>query len=231
MRYRQLCWLLICLAVGVLPATAHADDLADARKAMQKGDLRAAQIDLRNAVRSDPQNAEAHFWLAKVSLDLGDPVAAEREARAARDRGFDPKQAVPLLAQTLLAQQKFKDVLNELQPGGKDAVLDASILVARGYAQTGLNDIDAAQASFALAEKTAPNAVEPLLASARLLAARGDLAGAQAKIDRAINAQPKSAEALLAKAEILRAKGDMTGSLAVLNQTADGSAWQYQGVA
>ncbi len=66
MRYRQLCWLLICLVwLGVLPATAHADDLADARKAMQKGDLRAAQIDLRNAVRSDPQNAEAHFWLGQ----------------------------------------------------------------------------------------------------------------------------------------------------------------------
>ncbi len=34
----------------------------------------------------------------------------------------------------------------------------------------GLQDMDEAQASFALAEKTAPNAVEPLLASARLLA-------------------------------------------------------------
>ena len=59
---------------------------------MQKGDLKAAQIDLRNAVRSDPQNAEAHYWLGRVSLELGDPVAAEREASAARDRGFDPTQ-------------------------------------------------------------------------------------------------------------------------------------------
>ncbi len=152
MRYQHLGWLLVCGWIGVLPATAHADDLADARKAMQKGDLRAAQIDLRNAVRSDPQNAEAHFWLGKVSLDLGDPVAAEREARAARDRGFDPHQAVPLLAQAMLAQQKYKDLLNDLQPDGKDAVLDASILVARGYAQIALQDDDAAQASFALAE-------------------------------------------------------------------------------
>ena len=66
---------------------------------------------------SDPQNAEAHYWLGRVSLELGDPVAAEREARAARDRGFDPHQAVPLLAQALLAQQKFKDLLRELKPG------------------------------------------------------------------------------------------------------------------
>ncbi len=218
MRYQYLGWLLVCGWIGVLPATAHADDLGDARKAMQKGDLRAAQIDLRNAVRSDPQNAEAHFWLGKVSLDLGDAVAAEREARAARERGFDPHQVVPLLAQAMLVQQKYKDLLSDLQPDGKDAVLDASILVARGYAQSGMGDNAAAQASFALAEKTAPNAVEPLLAGANLLAKRGDLAGAQAMIDRAINAQPKSAEALLAKAEILRTKGDLKGSLAVLDQ-------------
>ncbi|HME26553.1 MAG TPA: XrtA/PEP-CTERM system TPR-repeat protein PrsT [Acetobacteraceae bacterium] len=218
MRKRHLGWLLLTVWLGILPATARADDLADARKALQKGDLRAAQINLRNAVRSDPQNAEAHFWLGKVSLELGDPVAAEREARAARDRGFDPHQAVPLLAQSLLAQQKAKDLLAELKPDGKDAVLDASILVARGYAQIALNDTGEAQASFALAEKTAPNAVEPLLAGARLLASRGDLEGAQGKIDRAINAQPKSPEALLAKAEILRSKGDATGSLAVLDQ-------------
>ena len=218
MRYQYLGWLLVCGWLGVLPATAHADDLGDARKAMQKGDLRAAQIDLRNAVRSDPQNAEAHFWLGKVSLDLGDAVAAEREARAARERGFDPHQVVPLLAQAMLVQQRYKDLLSDLQPDGKDAVLDASILVARGYAQSGMGDNAAAQASFALAEKTAPNAVEPLLADANLLAKRGDLAGAQAMIDRAINAQPKSAEALLAKAEILRTKGDLKGSLAVLDQ-------------
>ena len=64
MRNRHLGWLLVTVWLGLLPTIAHADDLADARKAIQKGDLRAAQIDLRNAVRSDPQNAEAHYWLA-----------------------------------------------------------------------------------------------------------------------------------------------------------------------
>jgi len=215
-------WLLLTLWLAVVPA-AYADDLADARKALQKGDLRTAQINLRNAVRSDPQNAEAHYWLAKVSLDLGDPAAAEREIRAARERGFDPHQTVPVLAQSMLSQQKAKELLSELQPDGKDAALDASILVARGFAQAALRNNDEAQASFALAEKTAPNAVEPLLASARLLAARGDVDGARAKIDRALEAQPKSAEALLAKAEVLRAKGDAAGALVVLNQLiADG---------
>ena len=218
MRYCSLGFIVATVWLSLLPSIGRADDLADARKAMQKGDLRAAQIDLRNAVRSDPQNAESHYWLGRVSLDLGDPVAAEREARAAKDRGFDPHQAVPLLAQAMLAQQKFNDLLSDLQPTGKDAVLDASILVSRGYAELGLKDTEKAQAAFALAEQTAPDAVEPLLASARLLAARGDLEGAQSRINRALNAQPKSIEAQLAKADILKAKGDIAGAISVLDQ-------------
>ena len=218
MRHRHLGWLLIGACLGVLPLTARADALSDAQDAMQKGDLRAARIDLQDAVRSDPQDADAHYWLGKVSLDLGDPATAEREARAARDRGFDARQAVPLLAQSLMVQNKYQDLLSELQPGGSDAALDATILVARGYAQIAMHNTDAAQASFALAESAAPNAVEPLLAGASLLTARGDLEGAQAKIDRAISVQPKSLEALLAKAEVLHSKGDMNGSLAVLDQ-------------
>jgi len=217
MRNRSLGWLLLGAWIGVWPLAAHADYLSDAHAALKKGDLRTAQIDLRNAVRSDPQNAEAHYWLGRVAFELGDPVAAEREAEAAADRGFDQHLTTPLLAQTLLAQGKFNDLLKKLQPGGKDANLDATILVFRGDAELGLNQPEAAQKAFNDAEQKAPNAVEPLLAEARLLAGRGDIDGALAKIDHAISAQPKSAEALLAKSQILRAKGDLNGALAVLD--------------
>ena len=48
MRKRNLGWLLLTVWFGVMPGAARADDLADARKALQKGDLRTAQINLRN---------------------------------------------------------------------------------------------------------------------------------------------------------------------------------------
>ena len=153
MRYRSLGWLLLGAWIGVWPLAAHADYLSNARDALKKGDLRAAQIDLRNAVRSDPQNAEAHYWLGRVSFELGDPVAAEREADAALDRGFDPQLATRLLGQALLAQNKFDDLLQKLKPDGKDADLDAIILVFRGYAQIGLKQPDAAQKAFNDAEQ------------------------------------------------------------------------------
>jgi putative PEP-CTERM system TPR-repeat lipoprotein len=218
MRYRSLGWIMMGAWLGAFPIAAHADYLSTAKSSLQKGDLKSAQIDLRNAVRNDPQNAEAHYWLGRVTFELGDPVASEREAIAARERGFDPHQTVPLLAQAMLAQNKFDELLNTLKPEGKDPLLDASILVARGYAQVGLKRPQDAQKSFAEAEQVAPNAVEPLLADARLAVARADLAGAQTKIDRAIAAQPKSADALLAKAQVLRLKNDIPGAIAVLDE-------------
>jgi putative PEP-CTERM system TPR-repeat lipoprotein len=217
MRYRSLGWIMMGVWLGAFPIAAHADYLSTAKTSLKKGDLKSAQIDLRNAVRADPQNAEAHYWLGQVTFELGDPVASEREAIAARDRGFDPHQAVPLLARALLAQNKFGELLDKLKPEGKDPLLDASILVFRGYAQVNLKRPEDAQKSFAEAEQAAPNAVEPLLADARLAVARADLAGAQLKIDRAIAAQPKSSEALLAKAQLLRLKNDIPGGIAVLD--------------
>ncbi len=214
---RGLGAIALCVSLAGFSSAAHADYLSNARDSLKKGDLKSAQIDLRNAVRADPQNAEAHFLLGRVSMELGDPVAAEREADAARQRGFDPHQAVPLLTQAMLSQGKFQKLLDDLQPDGKDATLDAAILVSRGYALIGLKKPDDAQKSFAEAQQVAPNAVEPLLADARLSVARADLNGAQAKIDQAIAAQPKSVEALLAKAQLLRLKNDGPGSMAVLD--------------
>ena len=210
--------LLAAALFAILPLAAHGNDLADARQALQTGDLRAARIDLRNAVRSDPQNAQAHYWLAKVSLDLGDPVAAEREVRAATARGADPHQTVPLLAASLLAQNKAKELLQELRPTGKDQELDASILIARGQAAQAQQDIHGAQTAYALAEQATPNAVGPLLAEARLLGSLGDVNGAQAKIDRALAVQPRSAEALLDEAELARRKGDTAAAMSILTR-------------
>lgn len=220
MRYKSLGWLVVGAWIGAWPAAAHADHLSNARASLKKGDLKAAQIELRNAVRADPQNAEAHFWLGRVTFDLGDPVAAEREANAARDRGHDPRQTVALLSQALLAQNKFDQLLASLPapgPDGRDPLLDASVLVSRGYALIGLKRPDEARQAFAQAERLAPDSVGPLLADARLAFARADLAAAQGKIDRALALQPKSPEALLARAQLLRMQNNPSSALAVLD--------------
>ncbi len=220
MRYLKPAGILAAAWLALAPGLGHAarDYVAEAAKALQKGDLKAAQLQLRNAVRDDPQNAEAHFQLARVNLFLADPVAAQREAEAARDRGYDPKKVVPLLAQAYLMQGKNRELLKDFSATNKDPALDAQILVVRGYAQAALRDVDGAATSFKAAEKLAPDALEPLTAQFRLAMATGDLATAQTMVDRSIVLQPKSQEALLEKSQLLQRKGDLAGALAAAEE-------------
>jgi putative PEP-CTERM system TPR-repeat lipoprotein len=219
---RRFLAVLAVATLAIWPLGAQATDfLANARLALQKGDLKAAQLQLLNAVKSDPQNAEIRFLLARVELDLGDPVAAEREVRSAQERGYDAHKTLALLSQAMLAQQKFQAMLDEFKTTGKDNQLASEILVARGIAEAGLSHVDEAEKDFTESEKLAPTSVQPLLADARLAVARRQVDRALQKADAALAIQPKSADAMLVKAQALRMKGDLVGSTAVLDQAVE----------
>src|SRR3954452_6958967 len=59
--------------------------IESAKAYSEKGNLKAAEIELRNALREAPQDAHIHALLAQVYLRLGEFASAEREARSARD--------------------------------------------------------------------------------------------------------------------------------------------------
>jgi putative PEP-CTERM system TPR-repeat lipoprotein len=193
------------------------DPFAAAKAAMDRGDVRTAQIELRNTVRSDPNNAEAHFRLGVIQLRLGDPIAAERSLRQARDNGFDPRPIIPLLAQTFMAQGKFRELLRDFPTTSLPQDQIAPLLVMRGTAHLQLNELDPAFEAFVAAEKAAPTAVEPLLAASRVLIARRDVQGAEARIDRALTLNARSPEALVLKAQLLNLRGDRRNALTALD--------------
>jgi len=63
----------------------------------------------------------AHYRLAVLELQLGNAAAAEHEAKAARAGGYDPEHTVPLLAQTYLAQQKYRMLESPRRGGGNSS--------------------------------------------------------------------------------------------------------------
>ncbi len=216
-RNRTLRALLLVGGLGLTPFAAHAADyLANARQALQKGDLKTAQIELRNAVRSDPQNAGARFMLAQVQLQLGDATAAEQQAREAEARGYDKLQTTPLIADALLRENRPADLLRQFQLSGTDPKLDAEIAFARGAAQLALGQADDASQSFANAERLNPANVQPWIAGTRLALARGDIKTAQDQLDHALSADGKSVEARVLKAQLMAMNHDTAGALALL---------------
>src|SRR4051812_40956622 len=96
--HRLLIPLIAAAFFASLGAKAATNYLAEADSLLATGQIRAAEIQLKNAVRSNPNDMEAHYRLAVVELQLGDAAAAEREAQLARAGGYDPDRSVPLVA-------------------------------------------------------------------------------------------------------------------------------------
>lgn len=192
--------------------------LIRAEQLLAKGDMRGAQIELRNAVRQEPNSARAHLLLAQAQQQNGDPVAAEKEFKAARDLGVDRWEIIPQLGQVYMAQNRFSDVLTEVPPEGPTPEIAAKNLILRAMAQVGANDIAAATATLAQAEKVAPGNVDVLVTGARLALALKDYTTASQKVDQALKADPKQVDALLMKAQVLLAQDKRPEALEVLNQ-------------
>ena len=193
------------------------DPLAVARDQMKRGDLRSAQLELRSAVRRNPDNTEAHFRLGQVQLQFGDVVAAEKELKAARAGGWPDAQTVPPLARAYLAQERFVDLLRDFPPDKLPPEPMAAVLVSRSVAQIASHDGIAALASAGAAERLMPLSAEPPLAAARIAQALGDHGQALQKVNQALRLDPRLVEALGLKADILRKQGDLDQALVQLD--------------
>jgi putative PEP-CTERM system TPR-repeat lipoprotein len=206
------------LLVGLGAADALAQPLERARAAQARGDLRAAQIEFRNAVRAQPDNPAVRQGLAIVSMELGDADTAEREARAALERGFEPAATTALLMRTYLARGRFRELLRDFPQPDQPPALAGQVAAARAMAELGLNQRDSARAAAQAAVGFAPNAAEPHLAVAAVALATGDRAAAEAAVNKALEVEPNSTDAMLRRASFLAERGQVPASLETLDR-------------
>src|SRR5262249_54965936 len=139
---RFSCVLAFGLALlGACPDGFAADSkksesyLGEARKSLDKNDVKTALIQLKNAVQADPDNAVARFELGRLQLRLGDYLSAEKELLAARDRNHPEAEVAIPLAETYLRQQKYDLLLREIPEGTRPDAIEAEVRLNRGLAQ------------------------------------------------------------------------------------------------
>src|SRR4051794_39741133 len=113
--------LLVGAGGGWYVMHQRADRMQTAKAALQKGDVRAAGIELRTLVRDQPANAEAHALLSQVQIAQGDPVAAEKEIKRAAELNWDKNALLSILAQSYLAQRKWPEIKQEIPRSGSSA--------------------------------------------------------------------------------------------------------------
>ncbi len=194
------------------PAKSAQTYLNRAQEYAKKGDLKAAEIELRNAAREAPQDAHIHVLLAQVYLKLRDFPSAEREARSVRDLKGEEADYLLLLADAMLAQGKFADVPVQIKPGARPPELESKVRVVLAMAASGLHDRAKAEALLREAVALDEKAPGPKIALARLLL--GSNAPEAEKIaDAIIAADPKMSEAIAIKGETLAKRGDADGAL------------------
>jgi putative PEP-CTERM system TPR-repeat lipoprotein len=190
--------------------------LTEAKQYQQKGDLKSAMIQLKNAVEKSPENGEARLELGRLELDTADYASAEKEFRKARSAGIATERVLPLLAKAMSQQGKFKEILEEVSP--EVAAKSAPLLTLRGDALLSTGKVDDAKQALDQAIALAPNSGDVLLGLARHAIAKQDKASAERYIAEAVAKDPKNPDVLLAQGTTLRTQGKTDEALAVFDK-------------
>ena len=190
--------------------------LTEAKQYQQKGDLKAAMIQLKNAVEKSPESGEARMELGSLELSMGDFASAEKEFRKARSNGIPADRALPPLAKAMSLQGKFKEILDEMTP--EIAAKSAPLLTLRGEALLASGKPDDAKQALEQALTLNPNAGETLLALARYYGVKQDKAAAERYINEAVEKDPKNPDVFMARGTLLRAQGKNDEALAAFDQ-------------
>ncbi|MCE3607688.1 PEP-CTERM system TPR-repeat protein PrsT [Massilia sp. P8910] len=207
--------LLLLGAVGACGKTETSASLvADAKQFIQKGDSKAAVIQLKNALVKNPSDTDARLTLGLLYLDTGDAVSADKELRKALELGVPKDKVVPALASALMQQQQYQKVLDLSADTGSDA----DMLALRADANAGLGRADQASDLYAQALALKPGHVAALIGSARQALARKDLEQANRLAEQVVASNPTDASAWMFKGDMLRAQAKAGPALAAYDQ-------------
>ena len=199
--------LCAALLLGGCQGTPGTDGLiAEARQYRQKGETKAAVIQLKNALQQAPNHAAARLLLGEVYLDAGDPLSAEKELRKAQTLGVKPVELMPALGKALLMLGQPDKVLAEirLDPASPEQI---EVIGLRAEAYLSLGDVEQARQLFDLMLKQRPDYAEALLGLARIALGSAQFDQAGALLERSLAKQPGDIDTLRLKGDLLRIRG------------------------
>src|SRR5690606_13495493 len=140
--------------------------------AIAQGDWQAAIIDVRNVLQRDPESAEAHLMLARLSLQLGDLNGAEGALGRAIARRADPSKTSELTGELRLMRGQNEELLTQLD-GGALALSESAKSMLRGRALIAAGRANEAVEEFQQLLAGDPQSVPARIGLAEALATSG----------------------------------------------------------
>ncbi|MDD2877125.1 MAG: PEP-CTERM system TPR-repeat protein PrsT [Acidiphilium sp.] len=209
--------LLATPFVAASGGIAHANPVDRAQTYISQDKPRDAMLVLRSYLRDHSGNGPANLMLAKLDLDLGSPVSAEREARAARAAGYQPDRALSLILQSYLAQRRYIDLLHDFPIGTATGETAARLALGRAAAEQALHQDNRAAADLRKAEGFDNKLPAVWLARENVALARGDAEAAQQDIAHAKSLDPSNPQVVLSEARAELVAGKPNDAIATLN--------------
>ncbi len=210
-----------CLTVIGCDSGSEAGMLTSAKEFIEKRDLGAASIQLKNALRKNPESGEARFLLGKVLLSQGDAVSAVVELRKAQDARVDNDLVLPELARALLATGEEGKLLTQFSSTQlKDAKSAADLNTSLAVAYAMRSELDKAREAAEAALQAVPLYAPAIIVQARLKAGDNDVDGAVFLLDEVLEREPANDRAAVLKADfLLYGKSDVAGAVGTLRKT------------
>ena len=163
--------MLIALLLGACgeKSLTDTDYIRNAKEFQQQSKLESSVIELKNAIKFNPDNSEARWLLGVIYRDLAKWESSEKELGAALRLGVSEEAIFPILAQVLLNQGKYQQIIDKIQLDESfDKDLQVQIYSVKAEAYLGVKDKESAQQSLAKAVAINPNNSDVRLAQVNL---------------------------------------------------------------
>jgi putative PEP-CTERM system TPR-repeat lipoprotein len=201
-------WLIVvlCLLWPLVPMAADSNEyLRDAQAYLDKGEINAAVIQLKNALLVDPDNKKARLLLGKAYIQQKDGLSAEKELLRAQELGAVREAVLVPLGRALLMTGQHDKLLQTItREAGDSEALQIDILLLQGQAYLTTGKLAMADEKFSAALELQPGAADALLGQARIAYQNQNTGGATDLVNQALSSEPKNTDAWTLKGELLR---------------------------
>jgi putative PEP-CTERM system TPR-repeat lipoprotein len=208
-------WIILAMLINLAACgwgSSTQDYLDRATEYMAAEEYESAIIELKNALQQDAQSAEARYRLGSAYLRQGDILSAEKELQRAQRLGWPANDVSPLLAEILLAQEKFQEVA-DISSAGLPVEGQARVLAAQAQAAAAQGKNEQANKLINRALLTDPSSSAALLARAGLLANQGELEAANEALEAVLTINARHAAAWSLRGDVLTNMRDPAAAL------------------
>ena len=206
-----LCLTLVLSACS--RSASEADQIKSAQELIAKNDLRGATIQLKNALQTNPQSAQARLLLGTTLLESGEPATALVELLKAQELQVPDEQVVPDLARAMLSTGEGAKLIAQYDKLTlKDEAANASLKASLAVAYILQGNVPQARQAVAQALQARPGFPAALVVQARLLAADRNFDEAMKVLDDVLAREPGNERAALFKGDLQRNVGTNPGA-------------------